>query len=119
MAAETAETEHHNEVRLVGRVAAEALERELPSGDVLVQLRLVVRRRAHRGTPPRQPIDTLDCVAWLAAPRRSLLSLDPGDTVEITGELRRRFWGGASGSSRYEVEVHKAKRLARASQLSA
>lgn len=109
---------HRNEVHLVGRVAAAAAERELPSGDLLVALRLVVRRQTKGGAAPRQPIDTLDCVAWLSAPRRALLRLDPGDTVEITGALRRRFFRGAGAVSRYEVEVHQAKRLARA-QLSA
>lgn len=109
---------HRNEVHLVGRVAAAATERELPSGDLMVTLRVVVRRRQRGSSPVRQPIDTLDCVAWLSAPRRALLRLDPGDTVEITGALRRRFLRGARAVSRYEVEVHQAKRVGRA-QLSA
>jgi len=115
----SSEVVHRNEVLLVGRVAAEAVERELPSGSVLVQVRLVVRRRPQRGVEVRQSIDTLDCVAWLSAQRRGLLSLDPGDIVEITGELHRRFWKGAGPVSSYEVEVHKVKRVARATQLSA
>lgn len=109
---------HRNDVHLVGRVAAAATEQEMPSGDLLVTIRLIVRRQAKGGAAPRQPIDTLDCVAWLAGPRRALLRLDPGDTVEVTGALRRRFLRGAGGVSRYEVEVHQAKRVARA-QLSA
>jgi single-strand DNA-binding protein len=107
---------HRNEVLLVGRVAAAAVEREMASGDVMVQIRVVVRRRAARGAPPRQPVDTLDCVAWLAGPRRALLGFGPGDTVEVVGELRRRFWRGAGGVSSHEVEVQKARRLARAAQ---
>ena len=56
--------------------------------------------------------DALECVAWSAAARRTVASWQPGDVVEVTGELRRRFWQG--GASRYEVEVLRAKRLSRA-----
>jgi single-strand DNA-binding protein len=110
---------HRNEVLLTGRVAAEAFEREMPSGDVVVEMRLIVRRRPQRGAVPRQAVDTIDCVAWLAAPRKALLGLDPGDIVELRGELHRRFFRGPGAVSRYEVEVHKTRRLARAAQLSA
>jgi single-strand DNA-binding protein len=36
--------EHHNEVYLVGRLSGEPIERELPSGDLLLSWRLVVDR---------------------------------------------------------------------------
>ena len=111
--------EHRNEVLLTGRVAAEAFERELPSGDIVVEMRLVVRRRAQRGVAPRQPVDTIDCVARSAGQRRVLLGFDPGDIVEVRGELHRRFYKQGGPVSRYEVEVHKARRVMRAAQLSA
>ena len=38
-----------NSVRLVGRVSAEPEHRELPSGDLLVQLRVIVARPVRRG----------------------------------------------------------------------
>ena len=46
MAAERAEDPVLNEVHLAGRVGSEPEERELPSGDLVVTLRLVVPRRA-------------------------------------------------------------------------
>jgi single-strand DNA-binding protein len=120
---EMAETDgdaaHRNEVLLVGRVSGEAVELEMPSGDLMVKIRVVVRRRQPRRGTSRSTVDPIDCAAWLAGPRRTLLSLEPGDLVEVTGELHRRFLKGASGISRHEVEVHRVKRLARAAQLSA
>lgn len=102
-------TEHTNAVHLVGRLAAAAEVREMPSGDQAVVWRLVV----DRPTPDaRGKVDTLACVAWQAGPRRSALSWHAGDTVEIDGALRRRFWRTPGGpASRYEVEVLKARRL--------
>lgn len=107
-----------NEVVLVGRVAAAAQERVLPSGDLLVTFRLVVDR-----PPPVRPaagrgvsVDTLDCTAWGAGVRRTARSLGPGDVVEVQGALRRRFWrAGPAPASRTEVEVGALRRLVRAS----
>lgn len=107
-----------NEVSLVGRISGAPDERELPSGDRLVLFRVVVDR------PPRRPapagvrlatIDTLDCVAWKAGARRTARGLQPGDVVEVTGALRRRFFRSGSGAtSRTEVEVGCVRRLRRA-----
>lgn len=106
-----------NEVVLVGRVSGAPEERELPSGDALVSFRLVVGRPPHQRAAPsgRTPtIDTLDCVVWSAAARRSARALADGDIVAVEGALRRRFWRGASGaSSRTEVEACSVKRLRR------
>lgn len=107
-----------NEVCLAGRLAAPAEERTLPSGTVLVTFRIVVGRPPPvRPVPARTPtVDTIDCVAGTAAARRAALGWLPGDVVEVTGSLRRRFWrAGAGAASRTEVEVAKARRLARAS----
>jgi single-strand DNA-binding protein len=106
-----------NEVLLVGRVAAEAEERTLPSGTVLVTFRVIVDRPpAAKPAHPRTPaVDTIDCVAGNATVRRAALGWLPGDVVEVTGSLRRRFWrAGTGAASRTEVEVAKARRLARA-----
>jgi len=100
---------HINEVRLRGRVSAPAVERVLPSGDVLVTARLVVRRPA--GARSRQPIDVLNCQAWSARSRRAVLAWQPGSLVEVEGAIRRRFRRDAGPTSWVEVEVVSARRV--------
>lgn len=102
----------------MGRVSGTPETRELPSGDLLVVWRLVVDRPA-----PRRPVspgtrvvtvDTIDCVAWTAAVRRTAQSLSDGDVVAVEGALRRRFWRtGAGAASRTEVEVASVRRTSR------
>ncbi len=117
-----AAADHRNEVHLVGRLAAEPIHRELPSGDVLVSFRLVVGRPAvrRRKSPPgversRAPtVDALECAGWRADVQRALGSYQAGDLLEVTGALRRRFWRGPTGPvSGSEVEVMRVKRIAR------
>lgn len=102
------ELAHRNEVLLVGRLAAAPEQRALPSGDEITCWRLVVGRDGGGQ-------DTFDCTAWTARPRRASAAWQPGDTVEVEGALRRRFWRGAGGApaSRYDIEVLRARRLAR------
>ena len=110
--------EHQNEVHLVGRLAAAPVRRELPSGDVLVQFRLVVDRSgSKRSTDRRTPtVDTLECSAWRKDVQRSLGSCEPGDIVEVHGALRRRFWRSPGGAaSRSEVEAVRLRRRIRGS----
>jgi single-strand DNA-binding protein len=110
-----------NEVRLVGRLAAEPEARELPSGTPITTFRLVVTRtasgRASRvDTGARTPtVDTIDCVAWRSDVRKRLQRLAGGETLEVAGALRRRFWrtGGGGPASRSEVEVVRLRRLDR------
>jgi single-strand DNA-binding protein len=112
-----APAEARNEVRLVGRVSGPPQARELPSGDALVSFRVVVDRPAGSRAAPsgRTPtIDTLDCVVWSAAARRTARALADGDVVAVEGALRRRFWRGATGAaSRTEVEACSVRRLRR------
>lgn len=105
-----------NEVRLVGRLAAEPEARELPSGDLVVTFRLVVARPPSVRRAVRSPtVDTVDCTAWRRGVQRTVAAYAPGDVVEVNGSLRRRFWRGPSGpASRTEVEVTAARRRARA-----
>jgi single-strand DNA-binding protein len=115
--AEQQDISHCNEVRVVGRLAAAAEVRPMPSGDAMVAFRVVVERPAAEvaKSRPRTPtVDTLDCVAWRADVRRSASSWSAGDLVELTGSLRRRFWRGAHGpASRTEIEVRRGRRLRR------
>lgn len=114
-----------NEVQLIGRVSGVPLERELPSGDALVQLRVVVPRPAARsrrtaretdddtGAAPPRPrtqVDTIDVACWTARTRAGALRLRDGAGVEVAGALRRRFFRtGAGRSSRYEVEARSIR----------
>ncbi|MDQ2757150.1 MAG: single-stranded DNA-binding protein [Actinomycetota bacterium] len=103
-----------NEVRLVGRVSGPPEERVMPSGDVLVSLRLVVPReppKAAAADRPRAAVDTIDIACWSASTRRAAMRLRVGDRAEVAGALRRRFFrAGAVALSRYEVEAQKLTR---------
>lgn len=105
-----------NEVRLRGRFTG-AVERELPSGDLLVTARLVVPRAGGTPSPGGSAVtgvDTIDCALWPGQLRRRALKVPEGSVVEVEGTLRRRFWRSAGGpTSRYEVEVVALRRLTR------
>ncbi len=107
---------HANEVLLRGRVSTEAESRDLPSGDVLVTLRVVVDRPTRTDTAARR-VDVIDVACWSRRTQRTALALRAGDLVEVTGALRRRFFAaGAGRTSRYEVEAGRMVRTARASR---
>lgn len=108
-----------NEVAIAGRLSVTPEEKELPSGDLIVTLRVVVPRgaaphgRRSGGEAPvrRATVDTIDVVCWTASSRRAALRLGQGEEVEVEGALRRRFFGGAAGrQSRYEVEASAVRR---------
>lgn len=102
-----------NEVRLVGRLLAPAQEKTLPSGDTLQTFRVTVRREP--ALRSKQSVDSLECVAWDGRVKRSVSGWRPGDVVEVTGALRRRFFRTPAGTvSRAEVEVSTARIVRRA-----
>ena len=102
-----------NVVQLRGRVSRLEEERELPSGSVVLGFAVVVARESPSPVG-RATVDSVDCAAWAAGVRRSVRSWQPGDIVAIEGRLRRRFYrAGGATASRYEVEVVRAKRIAR------
>ena len=95
-----------NDLLLRGRVSAQALEKELPSGDKIVEFRLIVSRQRRDG------VDTLDIAAWSAKSRRIALTLKPDEWVEVSGAIHRRFWRGAGGlASRWQVEAVEISRI--------
>lgn len=99
-----------NTVLLVGRVSAAPEGRVMPSGDELVQFRVVVPRPRRRGDT-RTQVDAIDVACWTARSRASALRLHEDDTVEVEGSLRRRFFAGPGGRvSRYEVEARRVRR---------
>ena len=95
-----------NNVLLRGRVSGVPAERDLPSGDHVVEFRIVVRRDSREG------VDTLDIAAWSAKSRRKGLSLKAGEWVEISGAVRRRFWQAPTGlASRWQIEASEISRI--------
>lgn len=102
-----------NRVELVGRVSGVEEPRELPSGDIVVALRVVVPRETRRGR--KAQVDTIDVACWSGTSRRVVGRLRQGDTVRVEGTLHRRFFRtGAGVASRYEVEARRVERLATA-----
>ncbi len=106
-----------NEVHLVGRVSGDPQERTLPSGDVVVLFRLVVRRATGRRTATARGaakgpvVDTLDVACWSAGSRRAARRLHDGDAAEVSGALHRRFYrAGGAAASRYEVSASTVAR---------
>ena len=95
-----------NDLMLRGRVSAQAVEKELPSGDKVVEFRLIVSRVERGG------VDTLDIAAWSSKMRRSALTLKEGEWIEISGSIHRRFWSGPTGvASRWQVEAAEIARI--------
>jgi len=104
-----------NEVIVGGRISGPPEERELPSGDTVVQLRLVVPRSGSRvrAGGGGATVDTIDVACWTKALQRKAVRLKPGDLVTVRGALRRRFWRSPAGpASRYEVEASALDRQA-------
>jgi len=99
-----------NEVRLVGRVTSPAVEKELPSGDKVVEFRVVIGRGKIRNG--KKEVDSLDIAAWSAKARKAALAVKIDTWVEVKGSVRRRFWRAPTGlASRWQVEASKVVRL--------
>ena len=95
-----------NDLLLRGRVSAAATSKELPSGDKVVEFRLIVTRENREG------VDTLDIAAWSAKSRKTALTLKADQWVEISGSIHRRFWQSPGGlASRWQVEAIEISRL--------
>jgi single-strand DNA-binding protein len=118
-----------NEVVLVGRVSAAPERRDLPSGDQLVTLRVVVDRPPQKGgrkgaqsggqrggqkEPTKRAVDVIDVACWSKRTQRTASGLEADDDVRIEGSLRRRFFAAGGGrASRYEVEAARLVRVSR------
>jgi single-strand DNA-binding protein len=99
-----------NEVYLRGRLAAEPTVRALPSGDELLAFRLTVARADADRSESKARVDSIDCATLQPRVRRCLERAVPGDELEVSGSLHRRFWRTAAGlGSRYEVQVSSAR----------
>ena len=95
-----------NDCLLRGRVSAAAIDRELPSGEHVVEFSLIITRTEREG------VDTLDIAAWSAKTRRTALSLKAGEWVEVSGCVNRRFWQGPAGlASRWQIQADGITRI--------
>ena len=95
-----------NDVLLRGRVSAQATTKEMPSGDKVVEFRLIVSREHREG------VDTLDIGAWSAKSRKVALTLKSEEWIEIVGSIHRRFWQSPTGvASRWQIEAAEIVRL--------
>ncbi len=95
-----------NVVVLAGTVAAEPVERQLPSGDELTELRLSVPEAGKRLLP-------IPVAVWhKAVGKRALRGIAKGDDVLVYGQLARRFYrNGAGARSLTEVVATGIKKL--------
>ena len=110
-----------NEVFVTGRLAAEPEERELPSGDALTSWRLVVDRRAQpsqaAGGDPR---DDAGHPRLRRVGGRGAAAASRAGSRVTSSRSKGRCGAGSGGrpgggvASRYEIEVLKAKRVAKA-----
>ena len=95
-----------NDLLLRGRVSAPATTKELPSGDKVVEFRLIVTRTEREG------VDTLDIAAWSAKMRKVALTLEGDEWIEVSGSIHRRFWQSPTGvASRWQIEAAEILRL--------
>jgi len=105
-----------NEVRLVGRLAADPVLRELAGGDSVWKLTIVVDRAAPRGKDkPRQRADWLECAVRTGRLAKQVKGWSSDDVVQVTGTLQRRFFRVAGANvSRVEVELTQGRLIRRA-----
>ena len=95
-----------NDLLLRGRVSAPATVKELPSGDKVVEFRLIVSRIDRDG------VDTLDIAAWSGKTTKTALSLKSDEWIEVSGSVHRRFWQSPAGlASRWQIEALEISRL--------
>jgi len=95
-----------NVVVLAGTIAADPVERRMPSGDECTEIRLSVPEAGTRQLP-------LPVVAWHAeVGKKRLKGLRKGDEVLVYGKPVHRFYrSGAGARSLTEVVASGVKRL--------
>jgi single-strand DNA-binding protein len=95
-----------NVVVLAGTVAAEPVQRQMPSGDEVTEIRLSVPEAGKRLLP-------LPVAVWHGAiGKRALAGIAKGDSVLVHGTLVRRFYrSGAGARSLTEVVASGIKKL--------
>jgi single-strand DNA-binding protein len=91
---------------LAGTVAADPVERQMPSGDAVTEIRLAVPETGKRLLP-------LPVAVWhKTVGKRAAKDIGKGDEVLVTGQLARRFYrSGAGARSLTEVIATGIKKL--------
>jgi single-strand DNA-binding protein len=98
--------EYLNEVAIIGRLSGSPIEKDLPSGDKVVELRIVVGRDKKSMLKSKVSVDTIDVAVWGARNRKMVLKFDQNSWIEVKGSIRRRFWHSPGGlASRWQVEA--------------
>jgi single-strand DNA-binding protein len=97
-----------NVVVLAGKIAAEPVGRQMPSGDEVTELRISVPEAGKRLLP-------LPVAAWhKTVGKQALDRISRGDEVLVYGQLARRFYrSGAGARSLTEVVATGIKKLER------
>ena len=97
-----------NVVVLAGTISAEPVERRLPSGDEVTELRLSVPEAGRRLLP-------LPVAVWhTTVSKAAIEGIAKGDSVLVHGQLVRRFYrSGAGARSLTEVVATGIERLDR------
>ena len=95
-----------NVVVLAGTISAEPVQRTMPSGDAVTELRVSVPETGRRLLP-------LPVAAWHASVGpETVEGLEKGDQVLVHGQLVRRFYrSGAGARSLTEVVATGIKKL--------
>lgn len=98
-----------NVVVLAGTIAADPIERTMPSGDEVTELRLSVPDAGRRLLP-------LPIAVWHSeVGKRALRGISKGDEVLVHGQLVRRFYrSGAGARSLTEVVASGLRKLGEA-----
>jgi single-strand DNA-binding protein len=102
-----------NDVVLRGKMSAPAELRTMPSGDLLLTFRLIVKRANPR--PRGRTVDVLPCITYDRALQRRAAAWQPGDVIEVEGALQRRFWRTGTGTASVcEVYCRRGRKMPRA-----
>ena len=97
--------EHVNLVDLIGEVSEVPTEVTLPSGEEIIEIRLVV-------SPTGSSKSSLDVIVRDRSLMRRARGLKAGNTIAVQGELRRRFWrSGGSISTRLDIEADSLEKV--------
>jgi len=99
-----------NEVYLEGCISSLPTTKVLPSGDEVVEFRIVIDRARRRGQ--KREVDSLEIAAWNAREKRQVQKLVPGQWIALEGSVHRRFWSSPKGlASRWQIEVSALQKL--------